>query len=114
MVYGPAWIPKLNMWAFAVQVTDDVLSAPSEKLSDSWMEDNLQWCMDADNSGGSYRGPRIDSQQAQQNFFTPKQGGRVGLFLASSTVDDTTLWWAFEGEVWRNGFFSGIRHQFSF
>lgn len=102
VVYGPAWIPKMNMWAFAVKITDDMLFTPLKQLTECWMEDHLQWCIDADNSGGIYRGPGIDSQQAQQYFFTPKQGGHMGLFHWPQW--DRTLWWSLEEPWCHKGF----------
>jgi len=88
-VYGPAWIPAMNKYAFAVHKVDDVLYGPDENLQACYKEDCMQWCIDPDASAGEYRGEN-NSRQAQQNFITPNQGGHLGLFGPEE------LWWEFE------------------
>ena len=86
IIYGPAWIPSMNMVTFAAHVVDDLLYVPSENLQDAWKEEGMQWATDADHG----HDPKENSEEYQQNFFTPKQGGHVGLFGPEE------LWWEFE------------------
>jgi hypothetical protein len=86
IIYGPAWIPSMNMVTFAAHIVDDLLYAPFEDLQEAWQEEGMQFATDADHG----HDPKEDSQEYQQNFFTPKQGGHVGLF------GDEQLWWEFE------------------
>lgn len=85
-----AWSPSLNMLVFAVQVVDNALYGPSENIEDSWQEDNLQWYTDPDHNGGWFRDAATNSYDAQQNFYTPKQDGHIGLF------GNPSLWWEFD------------------
>ncbi|RKY64336.1 MAG: hypothetical protein DRP99_02305 [Candidatus Latescibacterota bacterium] len=83
IVYGPVWIPSMNMVAFAIHKVDDILYAPHEEIRHCWDEDVVQWAVDADH-GGEDAG---DGNDYQQCFFTPKQGGHVGVFQGGGTVD---------------------------
>ena len=86
IIYGPAWIPSMNMVTFAAHVVDDIFFAPNENLQDAWKEEGMQFATDADHG----HDPKENSEEYQQNFFTPKQGGHVGLFGPEE------LWWEFE------------------
>lgn len=77
-----AWSPKTNMLYHAVKVVDDrLLTLPVEKADQMWRYDLLEIFVDADCSGGSYRG-RNDSRQAQQYFLylPPRGNAYFGLF----------------------------------
>ncbi|HDN67810.1 MAG TPA: hypothetical protein ENF86_02530 [Firmicutes bacterium] len=79
VVYGPAWVPATNSLYFGVHKVDDILYCPGEALGDCWKEDNQQWCTDPSGAGGNFRQGQ-NCNTAQQNFYTPKQGGHVGHF----------------------------------
>ena len=79
LIYGPCWIPANNMVAFAVHKVDDILYAPGESVYDAWAEDVIQWGTDADHGHEE----AADGSEYQQSFFTPKQGGYVGVFQGS-------------------------------
>lgn len=78
-----AWSPKTNMLYHAVKATDDQLhTLPIDKAQKMWREDVVLIYMDADNSGGEYRG-EYDSSQAQQYFLYCLPDGKsahLGLF----------------------------------
>ncbi len=77
VVYGPAWVPATNSLYFGVHKVDDLLYAPSEDLGACWGEDNQQWCTDPSGAGGNFRQEQ-NCNTAQQNYYTPKQGGHLG------------------------------------
>ena len=80
VVYGPAWVPATNSLYFGVHKVDDILYAPSEDLGACWGEDNQQWCTDPSGAGGNFRVEGNNCNTAQQNYYTPKQGGHLGHF----------------------------------
>ena len=52
-----AWHPGTNMLYFAFDVFDDVhVQASAKGQCSYWNQDDLEWYIDADNSGGSYNG----------------------------------------------------------
>ena len=52
-----AWHPATNMLYYAFDVFDDVHSQQSAKGECLyWKQDDLEWYVDADNSGGAYNG----------------------------------------------------------
>jgi len=52
-----AWHPGSNMLYYAFDVYDDVHIQESAKgACQYWIQDDLEWYIDADNSGGSYNG----------------------------------------------------------
>lgn len=75
-IYGPAWIPATNMYAFAVHKVDNIWYDPAAEVWGDNDGEAMQWCTDPDASGGPYPGGR----GAQQNFFSLKDGGFVGCF----------------------------------
>jgi hypothetical protein len=78
IMYGPAWIPSANQIIMAVHKVDDSFYAGTDDFQMSWQEDNIQWYVDADH-GGELKG---DSQEYQQNYFSPKLGGDAGTYAA--------------------------------
>lgn len=87
IIYGPAWIPSLNMMTFAVHKVDDTYFTRSDEYQDSWNEDVIQFGIDADH-GGEAKG---DNTTYQQAFFSPKLGGSLGCYGCT----DPNLLWAF-------------------
>ena len=77
-----AWSPETNMLYHAVKVTDDkLLTLPREQAQKMWRYDLLELFIDADGSGGNYRGEN-NSAQAQQYFLylPPDRSACFGLF----------------------------------
>ena len=86
IVYGPAWIPSLNMMTFAIHRVDDIFFTRSDNFQDSWDEDVIQFGIDADHGGE----PKEGSQEFQQAFFSPKLGGAAGHYAPED------MQWAFQ------------------
>ena len=76
IIYGPAWIPSQNMITFAVRKVDDIFFTRSDDFQDSWDEDVIQFAIDADHGGEE----KLESQEYQQAFFSPKLGGGAGCY----------------------------------
>ena len=85
IIYGPAWIPSQNMMTYAVHKVDDIFSTRSDNYQDSWDEDVIQFAIDADHGGEE----KLESQEYQQAFFSPKLGGSPGCYGPAE------LQWAF-------------------
>ena len=86
IVYGPAWIPSLNMMTYAIHRVDDIFFTRSDDYQDSWDEDVIQFAIDADHGGDI----KAESQEYQQAFFSPKLGGSAGCYAAPE------MQWAFQ------------------
>jgi hypothetical protein len=91
------WIPDENMIAIAIDVTDDVGSYTREELGWTWVEDNAQFNFDPDHDHLPWRPtPEEDSEEGQQNFFTPDEG-LFDVFVegGAKTSVDIGLEWAY-------------------
>jgi hypothetical protein len=77
VIYGPAWIPSLNMMTWAVHKVDDIFSTRSETFYESFDEDVVQFSVDADHGGED---PPGGGEDYQQSGFTPKLGGMAGCY----------------------------------
>ncbi|MCK4416971.1 MAG: hypothetical protein KAV99_02245 [Candidatus Latescibacteria bacterium] len=95
IVYGPAWVPATNSLYFGVRKVDDILYAPHPDITACWAEDCQQWYTDPSGAGGNYREEQ-NCNTAQQNFYTPKDGGHLSHF------GPVEYDWRFEAP---NGFF---------
>jgi hypothetical protein len=83
VIYGPAWIPSLNMMTFAVHKVDDIFSTRSENFYDSYNEDVVQFAIDADHGGEVSAG----GEDYQQSGFSPKLGGMAGCYTGTPNAD---------------------------
>jgi len=85
-----AWSPKTNLLYHAVRVIDDQLyTLPINRAQEMWKADVFEIYIDADHSGGRYRGEH-NSSQAQQYFLYCLPDGKtahLGLFGPEEQVE---------------------------